>query len=258
MNTSPFWLASGHGGTPLVMLHGLGMNAEIWLPQLNHFGRSRLSLAWTQPGIAPSPAPAALSWEGLADSLHSMLDGLGIDKAHLLGHSMGGMVAQEFYHRYPKRVASLILYSSSGAFGSSDPQWKQEFVRQREQTLEPFSDFIQAAPALFDELAGPRITPVLRELAITSARDITKKSYLETLQLLVTFNRKADLGSIAVPTLLIGGELDLQSPVKGIKRMAEQIPNSRFSEIKGVQHMSNLEAPAAFNEIVDDFLRNQT
>lgn len=254
MNTSPSWLASGQGNIPLVMLHGLGMTAEIWLPQLNYFGRSRLAVAWTQPGIAPSPAPQTLGWKNLADSLDSMLETMGIDKAHILGHSMGGMVAQELYHRHPKRVASLILYSSSGAFGSSDPQWKQEFVLQREQALEPFSNFIQAAPALLSDLIGPQITPSMRELAITSARDITIESYLQTLQLLVTFNRKADLSAIAVPTLLLAGELDQQSPVKGIKRMAEQIPNAQFCEISGVRHMSNLEAPAAFNQLIENFL----
>lgn len=257
MNTNPSWLASGHGNIPLVMLHGLGMTSEIWLPQLNHFGRSRLAVAWTQPGIAPSPGPQTLGWKELADSLDAMLDALGIGKAHILGHSMGGMIAQEFYHRYPKRVASLILYSSASAFGSSDPQWKQEFVSQREQALKPFSHFIQAAPTLLDDLIGPQITPALRELAITSARDISNESYLKTLQLLVTFNRKADVGAIAVPTLLLGGELDQQSPVKGIKRMAEQMPKAQFCEIAGVQHISNLEAPAVFNQLVESFLAAQ-
>lgn len=258
MNANPSWLASGQGKVPLVMLHGLGMTGEIWLPQLNHFGRSRLAVAWTQPGIPPSPPPQALGWKELADALNAMLETMGIDKAHILGHSMGGMVAQEFYHHYPKRVASLILYSSSSAFGSSDPQWKLDFVQERETSLATFGDFMQAAPALLDELIGPKITPALRELAIASARDITTESYLKTLQLLVTFNRKADLGSITVPTLLLGGELDRQSPVKGIKRMAEQIPQAQYREIAAVQHISNLEAPAAFNQLVQDFLEAQS
>ncbi|CAM5491102.1 alpha/beta fold hydrolase [Eoetvoesiella caeni] len=258
MNALPSSLASGSGGVPLVMLHGMGSTAEIWLPQLNHFGRSRLALAWTQPGFGPSPALETLGWDSLADSLESLLQALGIGKAHILGHSIGGMVAQEFYHRHPQRVASLVLSATSAAFGSSDPQWKQEFIRQRTDAMAQYSSFAQAAPTLLSGFMGPECTPALREMASTAAREISTERYLDAMRLLVTFNRKAELGAIAVPTLLLAGELDTQAPPKGMKRMAEQIPNAQFQEIPAVRHMANLEAPHAFNQIIENFLSAQS
>lgn len=258
MNALPSWLASGYGGIPLVMLHGMGSTAEIWLPQLNHFGRSHLTLAWTQPGFGPSPALEHLGWGELADSLDAMLQAQHIEKAHVLGHSIGGMVAQEFYHRHPQRVVTLILSATSAAFGSSDPQWKQEFLRQRTDAVATYSSFAEAAPALLSGFMGPGCTPALRKLASTAAREITSECYLNAMRLLVTFDRKADLSAIAVPTLLLAGELDTQAPPKGMRRMAEQIPNAQFREIPAVQHMANLEAPHTFNRIVEYFLSTQS
>jgi pimeloyl-ACP methyl ester carboxylesterase len=254
MDAIPSWLASGHDDTPLILLHGLGLTAETWLPQLHHFGRTRQTIAWTQPGFSPSPALQTLSWEGLASSLASMLNTLNIDKAHILGHSMGGMVAQEFYHRYPQRVKSLILYSTSSAFGSSDPQWKEDFVRDRKEDVEPFANFTEAAPTLLSAFIGPAITPIMRQFANIASRDVSIAGYLETMKLLVTFNRKAELGTIAVPTLLLAGEHDTQAPPKGMKRMVEQIPGAQYVEFAGAQHMANLEATAMFNRVVEDFL----
>lgn len=254
MNGTPSWLASGNGGTPLILLHGMGSTAEVWLPQINHFGRARLTVAWTQPGFFPSPALKQQSWKALADALESMMQALNIDKAHILGHSMGGMVAQEFYHCHPQRVASLILSSTSGAFGSADPQWKEEFIRQRHESMEPFANFAEAAPTLLAAFMGPDTPASMRELANVAARDITTQDYLTAMQLLVTFNRKADLGKIAVPTLLLAGELDNQAPPKGMRRMAEQIPNAQYHEFSGLQHMANLEAPDQYNRAIENFL----
>lgn len=258
MNAVPSSLASGYGGVPLVMLHGMGSTAEIWLPQLHHFGRSRQTLAWTLPGFGLSPALETLGWKELADSLQSLLQAMGIDKAHILGHSIGGMIAQEFYHRHPQHVASLILSATSAAFGSSDPHWKQEFLRQRTDAMAAYSSFAQAAPTLLDGFMGPGCAPALRQLASIAARDITSERYLDAMRLLVTFDRKADLGNITVPTLLLAGELDTQAPPKGMRRMTEQIPNAQFHEIPAVRHMANLEAPQLFNQIIESFLSSLT
>jgi pimeloyl-ACP methyl ester carboxylesterase len=121
-----------------------------------------------------------------------------------------------------------------------------------------YSSFAQAAPTLLSGFMGPGCTPALRELASTAARDINTERYLDAMRLLVTFNRKAELGAIAVPTLLLAGELDTQAPPKGMKRMAEQILNAQFHEIPAVRHMANLEAPHAFNQIIENFLSAQT
>jgi len=164
------------------------------------------------------------------------------------------MMAQEFYHRHPQRVASLILSATSGAFGSNDPHWTEQFLRQRTEALDQYSSFAQAAPTLLSDFMGPDTAPAMRSLASLAARDIDAERYLEYMRLLVTFDRKAELGDIAVPTLLLAGEFDTQAPPKGMRRMAERIPGARFVELAGLRHMANLESPTAFNEAVETFL----
>ena len=257
MSTLPTWLASGQGGTPLVMLHGMGSTASIWLPQLEHFGGKRLSVAWTMPGYGRSPALPALSWQGLADSVGTLLDALHIDRAHILGHSIGGMVAQEFHHRHPERVHSLILSATSSAFGSTDAAWKEAFLRQRTDAMRPYQHFAEAAPALLNGLMSPATPAALRALAELSASGIDKQRYLEAMRLLVTFDRRSDFRNIDVPVLLLAGEHDTQAPPKGMNRLAQDNTNARFQQLPGLCHMANIESPDAFNQAVEAFLTAQ-
>lgn len=255
MSLLPAWLASGRGNTPLIMLHGMGSTASVWLPQLEHFGARRLVVAWTMPGYASSPTLETLGWEGLATSLCNLLDALKIDRAHILGHSIGGMVAQEFYHRHPQRVQSLILSATSSAFGSTDAAWKEDFLRQRTEAMAPYERFIDAAPRMLAGFMGPDATPAMRALAVLSAGHINKQRYLDYMRLLVTFDRKADFQNITVPTLLLAGQHDTQAPPKGMQRLAEH--GARFQELPGLHHMANLESPETFNQAVESFLAAQ-
>lgn len=254
MKTTPSWLAAGRGNTPLVLLHGMGSTAEVWLPQLNHFGRHRHTIAWTAPGYGRSPALPMLGWPALADALAEMLDALGIPRAIVLGHSIGGMVAQAFYHQHPHRVAGLILSATSAGFGSADPQWKEDFLRQRTEPMARYDSFAQAAPDMLAGFMGPGISAHLRQLAEISAANIEKSRYIDYMRLLITFDHKDRLPDIAVPTLLLAGELDTQAPPKGMQRMADAIPGARLETLPGTKHMANLENPAQFNQVVDAFL----
>nr|BAR45491.1 S33 family peptidase [uncultured bacterium] len=257
MNNVPTWLSSGKGGIPLVLLHGMGSTASVWLPQLEHFGAERHTVAWTMPGYAQSRILPDLSWHGLADALMDLFDALRIDKAHVLGHSIGGMIAQEFYHRHPQRVQSLILSATSAAFGSTDQAWKDEFIRQRIDALQPYSRFSDAAPTMLDGFTSPDIESTYRALAQLSAASIDKQRYLDYMRLLTTFNRQDDFKNIAVPVLLLAGELDTQAPPKGMQRLAETNADIRFQKLTGLCHMANLESPTTFNCAVDAFLAAQ-
>lgn len=254
MNNTPSWLGAGHGNTPLILLHGMGSTAEVWLPQLNHFGRQRHTVAWTTPGYGPSPALPTLGWSELANALAQMLDTLRIPKAVVLGHSIGGMVAQAFYHQHPHRVAGLILSATSAGFGSTDPQWKEDFLRQRTEPMARYDSFAQAAPDMLAGFMGPGISAHMRQLAEISAANIEKSRYIDYMRLLVTFDHKDHLPDIAVPTLLLAGELDTQAPPKGMQRMADAIPGARLETLPGTKHMANIENPAQFNQVIDTFL----
>ncbi len=250
----PSWLSSGRGGVPLVLLHGMGSTADAWLPQLYALSAQRQVVAWTAPGYGNSPPLAELGWPALADALAAMLDVLEIPRAHILGHSIGGMVAQEFYHRHPQRVQSLTLSATSAAFGAKDPQWTQGFIRQRIEPLEQYESFAAAAPTLLANFMSPTTPPSLRHLAELSASRIQRGRYVEYLHLLTRFDRKAQAADIRAPVLLLAGEHDTQAPPRGMQALAQRIPGARFHVIAGAAHMANLEASDAFNQTLEDFL----
>lgn len=254
VNTVPGWLGSGHQQTPLILLHGMGSTASVWLPQLEYFGQSRQVIAWTSPGYGNSASVPTLSWPVLANALANMLDALHIEKAHILGHSIGGMVAQEFYHHFPCRVTSLILSATSDGFGAADPEWKAAFLRQRTEPLAQYDSFAQAAPGILNHFLGPQISTHMRQLAALAAHSIERDRYIDYMRLLVTFDRKTELANITVPTLLMAGELDDQAPPKGMQRMADRMPDARLQQLQNTKHMANLEVPLEFNRIISDFL----
>src|SRR6476469_2682942 len=96
--------------TPIVFLHGVGSDKSVWRPQLEHFGRQRRALAFDYPGYGDSgPAPAGTTRDDYASAILSAMDALGINRAHVCGLSLGGIVAIAMYHLARERCASLIL-----------------------------------------------------------------------------------------------------------------------------------------------------
>ncbi len=255
----PAWLASGPRGVrplPLVLLHGMGSTAAVWLPQLEHFGRTRYTLAWTMPGYGASPPlEGGLSWDALADALAALCDAHALPRIHLLGHSIGGMVAQAFARRHRERLASLVLSASSAGFGQASAAWKADFLRQREEPLAQHATFADAAPALLARFCAPCITPGMRALAAHAAAGLDKAAYLDAMRLLLTFDGADDLARLDLPVLLVAGSDDQQAPLKAQQRLLERLPQGRLVVLEGLNHMANLEAPARFDASVEAFVQ---
>jgi pimeloyl-ACP methyl ester carboxylesterase len=242
------------GRLPLVLLHGMGSTASVWLPQLEHFGRTRRVLAWTMPGYGASPAFPELSWPALADALAALANAQGLARFHLLGHSIGGMVAQVFAQRHPGRLASLVLSATSAGFGAASPAWKAEFLRQREEPLAAHASFAEAAPQMLARFCAPCITPARRALAELSASGIEKDAYLRAMRLLLTFDGAAQLAQLEMPVLLVAGSTDEQAPLKAQQRLLAHLPQGRLAVLEGLNHMANLEDPERFNACVEAFV----
>lgn len=253
----PNWLSSGSGPETIVFLHGMGSTASVWVPQLEYFSQRHRCVAWTTPGFGTSAGLEDLSWSNLADQVIALFDHLHIEKAHIVGHSIGGMVAQQVYHQYPDRVQSLILSATSTGFGSSSPDFQRDFVAQREQALAQYSTFAEAASTLIRGLTGPNTPELYQQLAVLAAQSVTTEAYLSYMRLLLTFDQKAAFTKIKVPILLLAGELDSQAPPKGMQRLLEQAQNAQFHLLTQVAHMANLENAAEFNQVIAKFIANQ-
>lgn len=241
-------------GTAIVMLHGIGGCAEVWQPQVEAFSATHRAVAWDLPGYGATPSLQETTFAAVADALDALLDRMNITSCHLIGHSLGGMVAQEMAVKHPGRLLSLTLSATSPAFGNPDGDFQREFVAARLKPLESGQDMAAVARDVIPTLVGPGADPNGTDLAAACMARVPESTYRSMIAALVTFDRRAALETIAVPTLVLAGSLDRQASAKMMERMAAKIPTARFVCLDHVGHLANLEAPETFNHIITDFL----
>jgi 3-oxoadipate enol-lactonase len=241
-------------GPPIVFLHGIGGGADSWAPQLDALSLRYRTIAWNMPGYHGSPALEEMSFPALAETLLGMLDEFGLDRVHLVGHSIGGMVAQEFAASHPARLRSLILSATSPAFGRSDGDFQRDFIAKRLGPLDQGRSMASLAPAIVAELVGDDPDPAGVDLAWRCMASVPPDAYRQAMRCLVTFDRRDALAAIAVPTLLVAGERDTNAPAAMMERMAAKIPGARFAVIAGAGHLANLERPQTFAAVLSEFL----
>jgi 3-oxoadipate enol-lactonase len=211
------------------------------------------------PGYGHSAPIEPYTFKGLAESCIRLMEALlaadGKRKSLvLLGHSMGGMVAQEVMARRPGLVSRLILCGTSPAFGKPDGNWQRDFIASRTAPLDAGQSMGDLAAALVPQMIGPGSLPEGVTLATHCMAQVNPSTYRRALEALVTFDRKANLERITVPTLLVAGEHDRNAPPDVMKKMATRIPRSSYAEMRGIGHLQNLEAPDDFDSLVLNFL----
>lgn len=238
--------------TTVVLLHGIG--GAAWGPTLPALAPAPV-LDWPLPGYGGTPLPAETSFAGWAQALRDALDAAGIPRADILGHSIGGMLAQEFALAFPERVRGLVLYGTTPAFGGRDPGFAEAFLRDRLAPLDQGRDMAGLAAETMPAMLGPDAPPEAAPAAIAAMAAVPEDAYRATVRCLTTFNRRDDTARIAAPTLLLAGEKDPLAPPRTMERMRDAIRGSRLVVLPGAGHLAHLEYPAAFNAAVRDFLR---
>ncbi|MGG5809903.1 alpha/beta fold hydrolase [Falsiroseomonas sp. CW058] len=229
-----------------ILLHGIG--GPSWGDLVPG------AVDWPMPGFAGAPPMDRMTFPALARALRNTMDARGIGRATLVGHSMGGMLAQEFVATWPERVAKLVLYATTPAFGGRDPAFAEAFLRARLAPLEGGRTMEEAAPAMLEGMFAEGADPAAMPRAAAAIAAVPEEVYRETVRCLTTFDRRADLPRIAVPTLLIAGERDQAAPARTMQRMAEAIPGARIAVIPGAGHLLHLERPDAFRAALAPFL----
>lgn len=251
------YLSAGSRDKPLLlMLHGIGGAAESFAPQMQAFSADFRAVAWNMPGYGASPALQPLTFEALAAALAELMDDIGASTAHILGHSIGGMVAQQFVAGYPERVSSLTLVATSAAFGGRDGDFQKRFIAERLGPLDRGASMKELAASIIDSLVGDSPDPDAIKTAYRSMAGVSEATYRDNMELLVTFDLRGKLGDIRVPALLVSGEKDNNAPPAVMEKMASFIPGARYECIEGAGHLVNLEKPSAFNCILNDFLQS--
>ena len=244
-------------GEPLVFLHGVGGDSACWAPQIAAFSGAFRAIAWDMPGYGLSPSLVRMTFPALAGSLLELLDRLGLERVHLVGHSMGGMVAQEFAALWPERVAALVLSATSPAFGRPDGDFQKRFVEARIAPLDNGKTMADLADEMVTTMMGAAADPGGAAIARRSMAGVPEATYRAAIACLVTFDRRDALTSYTMPVLVLAGEADSNAPAPMMEKMAGRIPDADYVCMKGTGHLGNLENPAAFNAAVGSFLRKQ-
>jgi 3-oxoadipate enol-lactonase len=252
--TVPAAAIEGGGPATVVFLHGVGGDRQSWTPQLEAFSPRFRAVAWDCPGYGASAPLEPMTFPGLAASLLALLDDLAVERAHIVGQSFGGMIAQEFAATYPARVKSLVLTGTSPAFGRPDGDFQKKFVAERLAPLDAGKTMADLAQGIVGSLMGDNPDPNGVKTAVASMSRVSAATYRASMHCIVGFDRREALGRIAVPTLVLAGARDSNAPAPMMEKMASRIPGARYVCLAGAGHLANLEQPAAFNEIVLKFL----
>lgn len=245
------WRESGEGPV-LVLLHGLGGSRLSWEPQLAGLANGHRVVAWDMPGYGASPAlDSAVTFTTLADAVIDFLDAIGTEAAHLAGISFGGMIAQYVAARYPSRVLSLTLLSTSPAFGLDGAQ-PDEWRAARLAPLDAGREPVDFAHDVLVSIAGPHISSEAMAGQQAAMARVPGSAMRSSIDCLVTHDSRALLPTIAAPTSCVVGELDGETPVAYAFALADLIPQARLAVIPQAGHLLNVEAPEAVNQLLEE------
>tara|TARA_B100000315_G_scaffold249276_2_gene280258 strand:+ start:5952 stop:6767 length:816 start_codon:yes stop_codon:yes gene_type:complete len=243
-------------GPPAIFLHGIGGNRTTWESQQLAVADMCTAISWDARGYGKSDDyNGPLNFSDFGDDLARLLDARGINQAHFIGLSMGARILMDFFPRYRERVATLTLCDCFFSYATAlSPEKQQEFIDLRQKPLREGKSPADLAPTLIDSLVGPNCSEHARDQLYQSLVDIHVESYLKTIAATITYDASGSLADFDLPVQLIFGEHDKLTPPSIGETMLEKMPSAKMAVIEDAGHLSNLEQPDAFNEILRAFL----
>jgi pimeloyl-ACP methyl ester carboxylesterase len=251
-------------GEPLLFVHGISGSWQNWLENLPHFGRDRRAIALDLPGFGASPMP---SWEigipAYGRLIHDFCEKLGIERATLVGNSMGGFIGVEAATTGPDRFDRLVLVSAAGIINTWNPEeravatawaWKtfgpifarrgREIVNRPRAREVVFRPFVRYPNRLGAELLFEQISTGLERA----------EGFGDALHAVIRHDLRERLSAIGMPTMIVWGQSDRVIPMAAALSYHRRIPHSRLEIFERTGHVPQLERPARFNAVLEDFL----
>jgi 3-oxoadipate enol-lactonase len=244
-------------GTPLIMIHGGFIDRRMWDDQFEYFSKDYRVIRYDvrNHGLTTSDSDTYTNY----DDLNKIMEKLKIDKAIVMGLSMGGLITIDFAIAHPEKVLAIIPVST-GVSGNTkkDEGWK-EFDRNLNDAFAKDDLELAAEYMLRAWTDGPKRTPEQMDKTI---RDYVKLMLMDTFKkwdsrlMLQRLNPPAigRLSEIKVPVLTIYGDIDMPGIIDLADKIEKEIPGSKKYAIKNAAHMNNMEFPKEFNDIVEKFL----
>jgi 3-oxoadipate enol-lactonase len=250
-----YWDAQGDGA-PVLLIMGLGWPSSAWYrtrPVLNEHYRT---IAFDNRGVGQSDVPPGpYTMAQMAADAAAVLKAANVNTAHILGVSMGGMIAQEFALQYPQRVRSLTLGCTASG-GPNAVQASPEIIGVlMSRGLDPEAFAAAINPFIYD--AGTSQTRRDEDLAARRKWFPTAEGYFAQLQAIIGWEAYSRLSQIQAPTLVVHGENDRLVPPENAKLISGRIPGAKLVMIPHASHVFNTDQPEAAHAVILEFLAVQ-
>ena len=242
-------------GHALLLLMGFGDGLHAWANQIPAFSEKFRTVALDHRGSGDSEAPAGgYSIPQFADDAIGLLDRLGVERAHVLGYSMGGRVGQDMAARYPDRVSALVLAASAAranplnVYSLRASAWLYETCGP--EAAAAFGPLISFTHDYF----GDHLDSLTESLGAPVHEPMPLHAYRGHVEAIENHDSTPILGRIAAPTLVLIGDREWLNPMSDQQAMLDGIPGARLRVLEGGGHGFLWEIPDAFNDAVIDFL----
>jgi pimeloyl-ACP methyl ester carboxylesterase len=258
------YLACGDdGGMPIVLLHGIGSNAQSFVPLMRAFEGRHPLLAWDAPGYGESQ-PLAIDWPDASDyatALNRLLSHLDVPRCILVGHSLGSLIAARFALVAARRVAALFLISPALGYGAEKGGALPPAVAGRIDELDrlgPEKFAAARAPGLLGDASAPSH---VRQLVERSMAAVRRPGYDQAARLLAGGRLLDDAEKLDVATAVLVGSQDRITPPANARRLFDVLQTSAqprvFREIAGAGHAICQEQPAEIARIITEIAENK-
>jgi pimeloyl-ACP methyl ester carboxylesterase len=258
-------------GFPVILIHGYGAKKEIWKPQVAEMSKRFKLVTFDLRGTGESDRPnIPYTMKMMAEDVSGLAEFLNIKKAHIIGRSFGGMIAQNVSLLYPEKVEKLVLIATN--YGRTNTDWVEIPKNGRLEEIEtlkhnPLKAFKQKSKWLFhikfrkEMEANPTkkfygifsMEDLIRESTVNPSRPQDIINQAEAMKTHYTFDK---LTEIKHDTLLIAASHDRQTPVSVMMEMNKRIPHSELKIINEAGHFMTLSRASEVNKMILDFLEN--
>lgn len=241
----------------MLLIAGLGCDTRSWQPVINGLSGRFQTIVFDNRGVGRSNAPlSSYGIRDMAEDTIRLLDHLNIRSADIIGHSMGGYIAQEFAIRYPDRVKKLILESTAPQSSARNNLLFQRFLEWRldGMELEPWIwawSFWLFPPRRFEDRS---FIDAHVKASLENPYPQSIDAFKGQIEAILTHNTLARLKKIRAETLVIEGEADILIPPEETGQLAKRIPRCSMSVVENAGHLVHVERPEAFIRTALDFL----
>ena len=237
---------------PIVFIHGVGLTKEMWSPQINFFKDQNI-LTYDLIGHGKTPLEKTqLNFEDFIKQLLNLIDGLELKKIHLVGFSLGSLVARHFASEHSDRLSSLVLHASIYKRSMEQKRVvenRYELIKNSRSASKKSSlrrwfseEFIKNNKEIYDKIYA-------------MLENIDHKNLLKAYKLFVFYEDDDDIiNKIKANTLVTTGQFDVGSTIEMAQNLSNQIKNSKYIEIKNGKHLCNIECAKDFNKTIELFI----